>query len=104
MNMLKRIYGLLVALILSVSIYVPAFADGGGFTSTPTGRILVSIGVGLLLGLIPMLVMYGKMKSVRRNNRASSYVKENSLHITKQNDMYLYKNVVRTPIPKADKK
>lgn len=100
--MFKRIYGLFVALVIAVSIYVPALADGG-FASTATGNILISIGIGLLLGLIPMLVMYGKMKNVRRNNRASSYVKENSLNITMQNDMYLYKNVVRTPIPKEKK-
>lgn len=104
MKIFKTLYGFAVALIFTLSVNIPAFASSGDFASSTGGRIAISIGIGLLLGLIPMLVMYGKMKTVRRNNRASSYVKENSLNITHQNDIYLYKNVVRTPIPKADKK
>ncbi len=102
MKLFKKLYGFVIAFLTTVSVYVPALADSG-ISSTPAGRIAICVLIGMLLGLIPMLVMLGQMKNVKRNNRASSYVRENSLTVTQQNDMYLYKNVTRTPIPK-DKK
>lgn len=102
MKLLKKLYGFVIAFLVTVSVYVPALADGG-ISSTPVGRIAICILIGLFLGLIPMLVMLSQMKNVKRNNRASSYVRENSLRISRQQDVFLYEDVTSTPRPKDNK-
>ena len=62
------------------------------------GRSLgISLVVGLILALIGVLIMKAQLKSVRPQNRAEAYVKKGSLHVTQRRDIFLYRNVTRTP-------
>lgn len=64
----------------------------------PLGEIIcVSLFVGFVIALVSVLVMKGQLKSVRANNNANSYVKKDSLAITSSGDIFLYRNVVKTP-------
>lgn len=64
----------------------------------PAGEIIgVSLVVGFVIALVSVLAMKGQLKSVRANNNANSYVKKDSLAITSSGDIFLYKNVVKTP-------
>lgn len=69
--------------------YINGFPFDAGF------YLLVSLTVGVVVALISLLVMWCKLKSVRRQNRASSYVKPGSMRLTVQQDIYLYRTVTR---------
>lgn len=55
---------------------------------------------GLLFAEIPMLIMKGKMKTVRRQNAAGNYVKNGSQVVRKHSDRFLYHTVTRKRKPK----
>lgn len=63
--------------------------------------IAISMGVGLLIGLIAVGIMAFQMKSVRPQNAASDYVRPGSMQLTNQRDIYLYSHVTRTAKPKS---
>lgn len=64
----------------------------------PVGKIIgVSLVVGFVIALVSVLAMKGQLKSVKANNNANSYVKKDSLAITSSGDIFLYRNVVKTP-------
>ena len=63
--------------------------------------IAISMGVGLLIGLIAVGVMASRMKTVRQQNTASDYVRPGSMQLTNQRDIYLYSHVTRTAKPKS---
>ena len=58
--------------------------------------IMVSLVIGVVVALIALLVMWLKLKSVHRQNRAVNYVKSGSMNLTLQEDIYLYRTVNRT--------
>lgn len=60
-----------------------------------TGRILISIGGGLLIALIVVLIMKAGMKTVRANNTANYYVRDGSMNVNFSRDIYLYSTVTR---------
>ncbi len=62
--------------------------------------ILASIGIGVILALIVVGSMKSKLKTVRSQAAANSYVKKGSLNITESRDMFLYHTVTRTEKPK----
>ena len=63
--------------------------------------IVVSLLIGALLAfLIPMSMLKGQLKSVRMQPAASSYVRQNSMRVNVQRDIFLYRNVTRTAKPK----
>ncbi len=62
--------------------------------------ILVALGVGFLIAIIAVSVMKSKLKSVRRQPAASSYIRPNSFRVTQSQDIFLYRNVTRTARPK----
>lgn len=63
--------------------------------------VLISFGIGVVIAFIVVSIMRGKLKSVRYQPAAESYVKRNSLNITRQNDFFLFRRVNRTAIPKS---
>ena len=63
----------------------------------PTPNILMSIGAGLFFGLIPALIMRGKLKSVRMQTSAGRYENRGSRNITTRQDIFLYHTVNRVP-------
>lgn len=62
--------------------------------------IFGGVGVGALVGFIVVLVMKSKLKSVRMQPLASSYVKSGSFKLTEHSDLYLYRNISKTAKPK----
>lgn len=57
--------------------------------------LLVSLGIGAVVALISLLVMWSKLKSVRRQNQAANYVRPGSMRLTLREDIYLYRTVTR---------
>lgn len=55
---------------------------------------------GFIVALIVVGCMKRKLKSVRRQPGASSYVRPDSMVLTAQNDIFLYSHVSRVPRPK----
>ena len=64
------------------------------------GWILVAIIVGFILSFITVGTMKSKLKTVRFQPTASSYMKAGSMNITESRDMFLYNTVTRTAKPK----
>lgn len=64
--------------------------------------ILISIVIGLLLGLIPTFVMRGKLKTVHMQKSAGRYEDRGSRNLTTKQDIFLYHTVNRVPKPKDD--
>lgn len=71
-----------------------------GFEMPPPMWILISLGVGVVVALIAVLIMKSKLKSVRMQAAANSYLKDGSLNITDSSDVFLYSTVTRTEKPK----
>lgn len=65
---------------------------------------VAAAGVGAATGAIGTGSMKSKLKSVRSKSSATDYVKRDSMNIMAANEMYLYSNVVRTPIPRDDER
>ena len=63
--------------------------------------IAISMGAGLLIGLIAVGIMASQMKTVRQQNAASDYVRAGSMQLTNQRDIFLYSHVSRTAKPKS---
>ena len=59
--------------------------------------MLVCIIIGLIAGGIVLASLLSQLKTVVRNNTASDYIKQGSLHLTQRNDLYLYTKTDRTP-------
>lgn len=84
--------------------YYEAFV---GFAQTCDGKlsagkaiaIIVCIAIGLVVGLVTVLVMMSKMKTVRAQRGADSYVEGGDLQLTHQSDIFLYQTVTRRPKP-----
>ena len=88
--------------------FMDAYENGEPYTKPKDvgGRLAVAgaaaAGVGGLTGAIGTGSMKSKLKSVARKEYASDYVKRDSLNIMEANEMYLYSNVIRTPIPRSE--
>ena len=59
-------------------------------------NLIICLIIGLVIGLIVVLVLKGQLKSVHQQHLAHDYVKEGSMNLTIQRDMFLYRNVTRT--------
>ena len=63
------------------------------------GRVLpVTLIIGLVVGLIVVFTMKSHMKTARRKNTATSYVREGSFQLSRVQDIYLYTTTVRHKI------
>lgn len=79
------------------------YEDVGGWYVlflVPLYWIPLALGIGLLLALIVVGIMKGKLKTVRFQPGAGSYLKKDSLQITESSDLFLYSSVSRTARPK----
>ena len=52
--------------------------------------------IGIIAGLIVAFVMKGQLKSVRKQDSARVYVKQDSMQLNYSRDIFLYRNVERT--------
>ena len=71
-------------------------------------QIITSIIAGLIGGLVFTLIimrfLVRQIKPVKFQHGAASYVVANSFRLTYSRDIYLYKTVTKTAIPKSNKK
>lgn len=67
-------------------------------------KLLVSLGVGLVIGLVISGIRYAKLKTKRTVKDAKEYVKNDSFDLTKEEDLFLYSSVkkIRKPDPDDD--
>ena len=74
--------------------------------SDSENQILTSVAAGLIGGIVItsliMVFLVKQIKPVRFQHGAASYVVENSFNLSYKKDIYLYKNVTRTAIPKSN--
>lgn len=63
-------------------------------------NVLIALGIGLVFALIVVFYMKSKLKSVRFQPAASSYVKSGSMNITQSGDFFLYSHLDRRAKPK----
>lgn len=59
-------------------------------------KLLVAMVISFVIALIVTGSMKAKLKTVRMQTAAASYVRANSMNITESRDMYLYSTVTRT--------
>lgn len=78
--------------------------DTGNLPHKPLSSvwIAVSIAVGMILALIVIVIMLNKLKSVRRQPAANSYIHRDSLNITQSTDLFLYNTMTRTRKPEPE--
>lgn len=62
--------------------------------------LLIAVGSGAVIGILVVLIMKSKLKTVRMQPMANSYVKQGSFVLTDKADLYLYKHVTKTAKPK----
>lgn len=61
---------------------------------------LVAFGIGAVIALIAVMSMKAQLNSVALKRSAAGYVKQGSLAITSQSDIFLYHTITRTAKPK----
>lgn len=70
-------------------------------TAFPWGMIPLALAIGVVLSfLIPMSTLKGQLKSVRSKAEASDYVRQGSMQLTENRDIFLYHTVTKTAKPK----
>ena len=58
--------------------------------------LVLALGIGLVLAWVIVGVMKGQLRSVAFQENAASYVREDSMKLTNQRDLFLYRDVQRT--------
>ena len=74
------------------------YLDGyqNGFPFNAGKNLAICLIIGIAAGLIVAFVLKGQLKTVRKQNQASNYVKPGSMQVTVHNDFFLYRDVTRT--------
>lgn len=67
---------------------------------SPLGALIIAVVAGFVVSLIVTGIMRLSLHSVFSQTAADSYMKKDSLRLTKNYDLFLYKNVTRTERPK----
>ena len=65
----------------------------------PVGAAAAGGGLGSLFGFIPVSAMKSKLKTVRHQPSANTYIRPNSLNLRVSNDAFLYSQVTRVARP-----
>lgn len=79
--------------------------DVGNLPKEPTPWALITmiaVVLGCGLAFVPVSVMKAQMKSVKSRRDAGDYVQRGSLQLTRSRDVFLYRNVTRTAIPRNE--
>ncbi len=63
------------------------------------GNFVITFGIGFIISLIVTGGMKRKLKSIRPQSTADIYIKRDSMHITKRNDLFLYRHIDRIKKP-----
>jgi len=74
------------------------YLDGhlNGFPFNFGKNLAISVVIGIAVGLIVTFILKGQLKTVRKQDQANVYVKQGSMNLTHQSDIYLYRTVSRT--------
>ena len=74
------------------------YLDGhlNGFPFNFGKNLMISLVIGIAAGLIVAFILKGQLKTVRKQDQANVYVKQSSMNLTHQSDIYLYRTVSRT--------
>lgn len=65
--------------------------------------VIVCLIIGLIVGAIGTSILRSALKSVDFKEEATSYRDLGNLNVTEKKDVFLYKKLDKTPIPKKDK-
>ena len=65
-------------------------------------NLLISLVIGFVVALVATSIMRGKLKTVRFQAAAGSYVKPNSMDVTTSRDLFLYTHIDRRARPKQE--
>ncbi len=65
-------------------------------------NLVIALGIGFVVSLIAMGIMRSQLKSVHSQSGAGEYVKKDSMKLTKESDLFLYKHVDRRERPKEN--
>lgn len=65
--------------------------------------IIVCLIIGLVVGVIGTGILRSSLKSVDFKQEATSYRNLGDLNVTEKKDVFLYKKLDKTAIPKKDK-
>jgi uncharacterized protein len=78
------------------------YLDGhlNGFSFNFGMNLMIALMVGLVAGLITAKSLKGQLKTVRQKNEAKNYIKSGSLNLHTRNDVFLYRDIRRTPKPR----
>lgn len=68
---------------------------------SPVTAVLISLGIGLLIGGGVAGGMAAQLKSVAMKGSAAGYARPGSLKLTRQQDIFLYRNVTKTAKPQS---
>ena len=63
-------------------------------------NLIIAAAVGFVVAKVVTGIMKGKLKTVRFQAGAGSYVKAGSMNVTESRDLFLFANVTRSPRPK----
>lgn len=63
---------------------------------SPLGALIIAVVIGLIVAFIATGIMRLGLRSVFSEPKADSYIKKDSLNLTKNYDLFLYRNVTRT--------
>ena len=74
------------------------YLDGhiNGFPFNFGKNLLICLIIGIVAGVVVAFVLKGQLKTVRKQNQATVYVKPGSMQVTVRNDFFLYRDVTRT--------
>ena len=81
---------------------ITAYNERTGGVLPPPLWIAVAIVAGIVVAFVIVHSMKSKLKTVKMQAAAGSYLKSGSLNITQSNDIFLYSNVTRTAKPKEN--
>lgn len=63
------------------------------------GNFVICFGIGFIISLIATGIMKSKLKTVRSQSVADIYVKQGSMQMTKNSDLFLYRHIDRRKKP-----
>ena len=96
---MKKLTLLFIALLLfGMTTLSVSATDGTGATYDPMSVVLVSLAIGLVVGLVTVLLMKRGMSTVRKQKRADNYTREGSFSVEESRDLFLYSTVTRVRI------
>ncbi|MFA5586504.1 MAG: hypothetical protein WDA02_08180 [Saccharofermentanales bacterium] len=58
---------------------------------------IIALALALLIALISVSGMKAKLKSVKKERTANQYVRQGSMNLRSQSDLFLHRNVTRSP-------